>query len=569
MAPASRAPYAQSMALPIELSVHPLRSVLPPGSEPRVEHVLIRLRVGEVQGRTRPRLSAVLVLDVSGSMQGEPLAHVIRSAERLCDLLGDDDSLGVVAFAGAAHIVADVQRLDAEARRALKAALARLHADSSTNISDGMAHALVLAPVRAADERLIALLMSDGQPNVGTATPDGLAREAALIKSKGMAISTLGFGAHHDENVMVAIADAGGGRYAFINDPHMADASFARALGAQRDVVGEELRLVLAPAAGVDVVRVLGGPKLSFGADGVRVHLPDAIAGDELNAIVELQYATPHEAGPWRPLRVALEGRAVGASSGETIRGEVAVTVTRLGPYDADVDVGAHVAIALAGEARDQARGLADRGNFAGAAEVLRGARAAIEQAPGFADGPDAVREALRDAFEVLVDDITAMDNRPDPEAYAQYRKAQFDYTAFAAGGTKGRQGTPLMASPGAEALARLVHSGPLPPAHFVVIVDGQRSGVIELSRPEMIVGRTGDNQIVVAGSGASRRHTRIQFHDGAYWAIDLGSTNGTLINGERIRVRHRLRHGDVIEYGDYRLEYSDGPADGSPAPAA
>ena len=98
--------------------------------------------------------------------------------------------------------------------------------------------------------------------------------------------------------------------------------------------------------------------------------------------------------------------------------------------------------------------------------------------------------------------------------------------------------------------------------------MDGQRSGVIE-RRAGDDRRRTGDNQIVVAGSGASRRHTRIQFHDGAYWAIDLGSTNGTLINGERIRVRHRLRHGDVIEYGDYRLEYRDGPADGSPAPAA
>ncbi len=405
--------------------------------------------------------------------------------------------------------------------------------------------------------------MSDGQPNVGTSTAEGLAHEASLIKGKGMAISALGFGAHHDENVLVAIADAGGGRYAFVNDPRMADASFARALGAQRDVVAEDLRLVLAPAPGVDVVRVLGNPKLSFGADGVRVQLPDALAGDELNAIVELQIRTPQETGPWRPLRVALEGRPIGAAAGEAVRGEVAVTLARLGPYETDVDVGAHVAIALAGEARDQARGLADRGNFAGAAEILRRARAAIEQAPGFADGPEAVRQALRDAFEVLVDDITAMENRPDPEAYAKYRKAQFDYTAFAAGGTKGRQGTPLMASPGAEELAQLLHRGPLPPAHFVVVVDGHRSGVIELSRPEMIVGRTRDNQIVVASSGASRRHTRIHFHGGAYWAIDLGSTNGTLINGRPITGPHRLQHGDVIEYGEYRLEYRDGPADG------
>lgn len=439
-----------------------MRATLPPGSEPAREYAVIKLRVAEVTSRTRPRLTALLVIDVSGSMQGEPLAHVVRSAERLVDILGDGDALGVVSFDDAAHTIAEVRPLDVDGRRGLKAELARLAADGRTNLSDGMARALMLFPVREPHERQIALVMSDGQPNVGTCHADGLAREASLLKRKGVAISTLGFGALHDET------------------------------------------------------------------------------------------------GPWRPMRVAVEGRPVGGER-DVVRGELAMTLDRLGPYDTDVEVGAHGAVALASEARDEARGLADRGNDAGAAEVLRRARRALEESAGFTDGPEAVRENLRDACEALIDDITAMENRPDQESYARYRKTQFAYAAFASPGPKGRQGTPLVASPAAEDLTKQLLLEPLPAAHLVILTAGQRCGVIRLDRAEMIVGRTGDNQIQVACGAVSRRHTRIHFHDGAFWAIDLGSTNGTVVNGEPVAVK-ALRHGDVISYAEHCLEYRDGP---------
>ena len=63
--------------------------------------------------------------------------------------------------------------------------------------------------------------------------------------------------------------------------------------------------------------------------------------------------------------------------------------------------------------------------------------------------------------------------------------------------------------------------------------------------------GRAQSNTVRLEALGASRRHAHIheQLADGRaeYWLADLGSTNGTLCNGKRITIPHRLKDGDII----------------------
>ena len=63
------------------------------------------------------------------------------------------------------------------------------------------------------------------------------------------------------------------------------------------------------------------------------------------------------------------------------------------------------------------------------------------------------------------------------------------------------------------------------------------------------IIGRTQDNQIVVPTKEVSRRHAEIVMTDGSYVVKDLGSPNGTFVNGERV-TEHRLQEGDKITLG-------------------
>lgn len=68
-------------------------------------------------------------------------------------------------------------------------------------------------------------------------------------------------------------------------------------------------------------------------------------------------------------------------------------------------------------------------------------------------------------------------------------------------------------------------------------------------------IGRSDDNVVVLDGDDyASGHHARIESGLDGTWVIDLGSTNGTYVNGERIDGRTRLHEGDLVQIGDTEL---------------
>jgi len=73
----------------------------------------------------------------------------------------------------------------------------------------------------------------------------------------------------------------------------------------------------------------------------------------------------------------------------------------------------------------------------------------------------------------------------------------------------------------------------------------------------EATIGRTPDNALQIHDTKASRRHTRLIRTGGAWFAEDLGSRNGTLVNDQKIS-RVRLASGDVITIGTTRIEFQD-----------
>jgi hypothetical protein len=75
------------------------------------------------------------------------------------------------------------------------------------------------------------------------------------------------------------------------------------------------------------------------------------------------------------------------------------------------------------------------------------------------------------------------------------------------------------------------------------------------LGAGEMTVGRLHSCEVVLPDPNASRRHARLQKKDGAWWIVDLGSTNGTTVNDALIKER-RLVSGDRIKIGSCELEF-------------
>jgi adenylate cyclase len=84
------------------------------------------------------------------------------------------------------------------------------------------------------------------------------------------------------------------------------------------------------------------------------------------------------------------------------------------------------------------------------------------------------------------------------------------------------------------------------------------------------VVGRSNNSTIVLPDDKVSRRHAMIQCQSGhEFWLIDLGSANGTYLNGRRIVQPSRLNHGDQIKIGDHRFIFRLAEVAGERAPSS
>jgi pSer/pThr/pTyr-binding forkhead associated (FHA) protein len=90
----------------------------------------------------------------------------------------------------------------------------------------------------------------------------------------------------------------------------------------------------------------------------------------------------------------------------------------------------------------------------------------------------------------------------------------------------------------------------------------------VELSRPDMLLGRHSDADVRLPTPDISRRHCRFVFSNGEWEVYDLNSLNGLYVNGERVR-QTTLQHQDLVAVGSFRLEVDLGVGDHADATTA
>jgi pSer/pThr/pTyr-binding forkhead associated (FHA) protein len=88
-----------------------------------------------------------------------------------------------------------------------------------------------------------------------------------------------------------------------------------------------------------------------------------------------------------------------------------------------------------------------------------------------------------------------------------------------------------------------------------VVVEPAETKGATFVVPDEATVGRGGGCQITVADTFASQLHARLFRTDGTLYVEDLGSTNGTFLNGARVGGPQAMRKGDRLKVGGTVLE--------------
>ena len=90
----------------------------------------------------------------------------------------------------------------------------------------------------------------------------------------------------------------------------------------------------------------------------------------------------------------------------------------------------------------------------------------------------------------------------------------------------------------------------------FVVIEPKQHRGATYTLSSVLAIGRLEDNDIVIDDdSFISSHHARIEIRPEGSWVVDLGSTNGCFVNGQRVADERSVRKGDRIQVGSTVLE--------------
>jgi pSer/pThr/pTyr-binding forkhead associated (FHA) protein len=82
----------------------------------------------------------------------------------------------------------------------------------------------------------------------------------------------------------------------------------------------------------------------------------------------------------------------------------------------------------------------------------------------------------------------------------------------------------------------------------------GPRVGERMPLRAVSSVGRDAGNDVVLNDEAASAKHAIVSFAEGEWWLEDAGSTNGTVLNGSRIRDKERFHYGDEVAVGRIAL---------------
>ena len=99
-------------------------------------------------------------------------------------------------------------------------------------------------------------------------------------------------------------------------------------------------------------------------------------------------------------------------------------------------------------------------------------------------------------------------------------------------------------------------------PGIQVVSMDGAHAVRLIRSRP-LEVGRDAGCDMVLGDPSVSSRHARLHFEQGQWWLTDLGSTNGTWLNGARVAEPMSIESGDVVQFGRIDVLITDLSPDG------
>ena len=335
--------------------------------------LLLNFREDVPNAQRRP-LNVALVIDRSGSMAGAPLRYALQAASDFVDRLTAEDRLSIVVYDDEVGTLLDAQLVTD--KPAIKQLLKGVRAGGLTNLSGGWLQGCELVAKHKTDQHVNrVLLLTDGQANQGITNSAVLIKTASKKAEEGISTTTLGFGSHFEEDLLIGMARAAGGNFYFIQSLDDAADVFSIELDSLKAIAAQNLTVTLTPLGATGIADVLSLARQEPQADGRMVlHLGDVHENED--KLLGLQLRLPAlPTGAHQLLHVAYRADAIRDGRIEAIAGEhtVQVSAGSIEAVAAATNGGVALDLARLRIARDKERAvdLADAGKHQEAESLL------------------------------------------------------------------------------------------------------------------------------------------------------------------------------------------------------
>jgi Ca-activated chloride channel family protein len=240
----------------------------------------------------RTPVNVAIVLDRSGSMQGEKIAKAKEAACMLVERLRADDIVSVVAYDSTVSVLVPATR--ASNKEEIVQGIRNLVAGSNTALFAGVSKGA--SEVRKFLDRQHVnrmILLSDGLANEGPSSPGVLGELGASLIREGISVTTIGLGRDYNEDLMTALAQKSDGNHVFAERPEDLVTAFNREFGDVTTVVAQDVRVTVRCGDGIRPIRV-PGREADIVGQTVSLNLNQLYSGQMKYLVIEVELPARH-----------------------------------------------------------------------------------------------------------------------------------------------------------------------------------------------------------------------------------------------------------------------------------
>lgn len=323
--------------------------------------------------KERMPVNVAIVIDKSGSMQGEKIEQARRAAIQAIDRLHDSDIVSVVVYDSSVQVL--VPATKASDRQHLKQLIRSIQAGGNTALFAGVSKGATEIRKFLDDKRVNrVVLLSDGLANVGPDSPSELEELGESLIKEGISVSTLGLGLGYNEDLMSRLALASSGNHVFIEDAEDLVQVFQNEFDDVLSVVAQKIRIKVDLAEGIRPVKLLNYPANVTGQH-VTIDVGQLYSKQERYFVLEVEVPYGSSGTSLSAATVNVDYMNLFTETVDKLSSSVAVKFTNskeLAEAAVNPDIMAACVIQIANERNREATRLRDAGQIDEARELLR-----------------------------------------------------------------------------------------------------------------------------------------------------------------------------------------------------